>query len=134
MSETRVIQPDGWLAPRGYSNGTSASGRIVCVAGQIGWNPKTGAIESADFGRQAAQALRNVVSVLESAGARPEHLVRMTWFVTDRGAYVAARGEIGEAYREIVGGHFPAMSMVVVHSLIEPDAHVEIEATAVVPE
>ena len=134
MTDTQAIQPDGWLAPRGYSNGISATGRIVSVAGQIGWNPTTGTIENGDFARQAAQALRNVVTVLESAGARPEHLVRMTWFITNRAAYIAARGDIGEAYREIVGRHYPAMSVVIVHGLIEVDADVEIEATAVVPE
>ncbi|HEY5086822.1 MAG TPA: RidA family protein [Gemmatimonadaceae bacterium] len=134
MTDTQAIQPDGWLAPRGYSNGISATGRIVSVAGQIGWNPTTGTIENGDFARQAAQALRNVVTVLESAGARPEHLVRMTWFITNRAAYIAARGDIGEAYREIVGRHYPAMSVVIVHGLIETDADVEIEATAVVPE
>jgi enamine deaminase RidA (YjgF/YER057c/UK114 family) len=133
MSNPEVIQPEGWLAPRGYANGISATGRTVSVAGQIGWNPRTGAIESADFAAQAAQALRNVVAVLAAAGARPEHLVRMTWFITDRAAYMSARGDIGDAYREIVGRHFPAMSVVVVHGLIESDADVEIEATAIVP-
>jgi len=133
MTSTEVIQPAGWPAPRGYSNGISAIGRIVSVAGQIGWNPRSCAIESSDFASQAAQALRNVVAVLTAASARPEHLVRMTWFITDRAAYMAARGDIGEAYREIIGRHFPAMSVVVVHGLIEPDADIEIEATAVVP-
>ncbi|MEO7043463.1 MAG: RidA family protein [Gemmatimonadaceae bacterium] len=133
MTNTKVIQPEGWLAPRGYSNGISAVGRIISVAGQIGWNPETCAIESSDFGSQAAQALRNVVAVLAAAGAQPEHLVRMTWFITDRAAYMAARGDIGEAYRQIVGRHYPAMSVVIVHGLIESDADVEIEATAVVP-
>lgn len=133
MTNTEIIQPGGWLAPRGYSNGISATGRIISVAGQIGWNPKTAAIESSDFASQAAQALRNVVSVLAAAGAQPEHLVRMTWFITDRAAYIAARGDIGEAYRQIIGRHFPAMSVVIVHGLIEPDADIEIEATAVVP-
>ena len=133
MSSTEVIQPDGWLAPRGYSNGMSASGRIVFTAGQIGWNPVTGKIESSSFASQTAQALRNVVSVLGKAGAQPEHLVRLTWYITNRSAYLAARAEIGEAYRDIIGRHYPAMSVVIVHGLIEPDADVEIEATAVVP-
>lgn len=133
MSESEVIQPSGWLAPRGYSNGISATGRIIAVAGQIGWNPKTGVIESADFANQTAQALRNVVAVLESADAGPEHLVRMTWFITNRAAYIAARGDIGDSYREIIGRNFPAMSVVIVHGLIETDADIEIEATAVVP-
>lgn len=133
MSSTEVIQPDGWLAPRGYSNGMSASGRIVFTAGQIGWNPVTGKIESSSFASQTAQALRNVVSVLGKAGAQPEHLVRLTWYITNRSAYLAARAEIGEAYRDIIGRYYPAMSVVIVHGLIEPDADVEIEATAVVP-
>ncbi|HXF24053.1 MAG TPA: RidA family protein [Gemmatimonadaceae bacterium] len=129
-----VIQPDGWLAPRGYANGVSARGRVISIAGQIGWNPTTGVIESLDFARQTAQALRNVVAVLARANARPEHLVRMTWFVTDRQAYVDARVQIGDAYREIIGRHFPAMSVIIVCGLVEGDALVEIEATAVVPE
>lgn len=133
MTNTEVIQPESWLAPRGYSNGISATGRIISIAGQIGWNPVTCAIESADFASQAAQALQNVVTVLAAAGAQPEHLVRMTWFITDRSAYIAARGDIGESYRRIIGRHFPAMSVVVVHGLIETDADIEIEATAVVP-
>lgn len=134
MSDANVIQPDSWRAPRGYSNGISARGRTVSVAGQIGWNPVTGLIESADFARQTAQALRNVVAVLNAGGARPEHLVRMTWFITDRDSYLDSRPAIGDAYREIVGRHFPAMSVVIVSGLIEPDAVVEIEATAIVPE
>lgn len=134
MSDIQVIQPEGWLAPHGYSNGMVATGRIVTIAGQIGWNPHTGAMISDDFAAQVAQALRNVVVILERAGAKPEHLVRMTWYITDRAAYMSARGDIGEAYREIVGRHFPAMSMVIVYGLIEPDADVEIEATAIVPD
>ena len=130
----RVIQPDGWLPPRGYSNGMSAAGRIVSIAGQIGWDPATGVIVSADFATQTAQALRNIVSVLQAAGGGPEHLVRLTWYITDRRAYIQARGDIGDAYREIIGKHYPAMSVVIVHGLIEPDADVEIEATAIVPD
>lgn len=134
MSTIDMIQPDGWLAPRGYANGISAIGRTVAVAGQIGWNPRTCEIESDDFAAQTKQALRNVLAVLESAGARPEHLVRMTWYITDRDAYIEARGEIGDAYREIFGRHYPAMSVVIVHGLVESDADIEIEATAIVPE
>lgn len=133
MSDVEIFQPEGWLSPRGYSNGTGASGRVVSVAGQIGWNPRTGAFDSADFAAQVAQALRNVVAVLATAGARPEHLVRMTWFITDRSRYIAARGDIGDAYREIIGRHYPAMSLLIVRGLIESDADVEIEATAIVP-
>lgn len=134
MSEAEVIQPEGWLAPRGYANGISATGRTISVAGQVGWNPRTGAIESDDFAAQTTQALRNVMTVLESAGARPEHLVRMTWYITNRAAYMAARADIGEAYREIFGRHYPAMSVVIVHGLIESGADIEIEATAIIPE
>jgi len=134
MSDIAVIQPEGWLAPRGYANGISAKGRVISMAGQIGWNPTTGVIESSEFSAQTAQALRNIVAVLERAGGLPQHIVRMTWFVTDRQAYVDARVAIGDAYREIIGRHFPAMSVVIVSGLVEPDALVEIEATAVVPE
>ncbi len=134
MSTTQVIQPAGWLAPKGYSNGIAAAGKMVFVAGQIGWDPRTGAMVAADFAEQTAQALRNVVAVLRTGGAGPEHIVRMTWYITNRAAYISARGAIGESYREIVGRNFPAMSVVVVHGLIERDADIEIEATAVVPE
>ena len=134
MTDINVIEPDGWLAPRGYANGIAATGRFISIAGQIGWNPMNGNIESPDFAQQAAQALRNIVAVLERADARPEHLVRMTWFITDRAAYVSARTAIGDAYREIIGRHFPTMSVIIVSGLIEADALVEIEATAVVPQ
>jgi enamine deaminase RidA (YjgF/YER057c/UK114 family) len=133
MSDLEVIQPEGWLAPRGYSNGISATGRVISIAGQIGWNPVTCQIETANFVAQVAQALRNVVAILARAGAKPDHLVRMTWFITDRGEYMSTRGAIGDVYREIIGRHYPAMSVVVVHGLIEPDADIEIEATAIVP-
>jgi enamine deaminase RidA (YjgF/YER057c/UK114 family) len=134
VTDINVIEPDGWLAPRGYANGIAATGRFISIAGQIGWNPMNGNIESPDFAQQAAQALRNIVAVLERAGARPEHLVRMTWFITDRAAYVSARTAIGDAYREIIGRHFPTMSVIIVSGLIEADALVEIEATAVLPQ
>ncbi len=134
MSNTEVIQPEGWLPPKGYANGIAAAGKMLFVAGQIGWDPRTGAMVAADFAEQTAQALRNVVAVLRTGGAGPEHIVRMTWYITNRAAYISARGAIGESYREIVGRNFPAMSVVVVHGLIERDADIEIEATAVVPE
>lgn len=130
---TEIIQPEGWPAPIGYANGMAATGRIVAVAGQIGWDPRTGVIVSADFAEQAAQALRNVVEVLQTAGARTDHVVRMTWYITNRASYMAARRDIGVTYREIMGSHFPAMSVVVVHGLVEHDADIEIEATAVIP-
>jgi enamine deaminase RidA (YjgF/YER057c/UK114 family) len=127
-----IHQPDGWARPVGYSNAVSASGRVVSVAGQIGWNPATSRFESLDLCGQVRQALRNVITALAAAGARPDQITRLTWFITDRELYLSQQEPIGQIYREIVGRHFPAMSMVVVKGLIEPDALVEIEATAVV--
>lgn len=127
------LHPEGWAAPRGYSDGIVASGRLVFVAGQVGWNPGTGEFETDEFAAQTAQALSNVAAVLRSAGADPSQLVRLTWYVTDRDAYLAARTAIGAAYRRIIGTHYPTMSLVVVADLLEPRALVEIEATAVVP-
>lgn len=132
MTGPKVIHPHGWLPPRGYSNGMIASGRVITIAGQIGWDPITGNVVGADFAVQTAQALRNIVAVLAEAGAGPGHLVRLTWFVTDRSAYLDARRDIGDAYRDIIGRHYPPMSVVVVHALIEPEAMVEIEATAII--
>jgi len=129
-----VILPDGWPRPSGYANGVAARGRVVAVAGQVGWDPLTSQFASADFAVQAAQALRNVVAVLEAGGARPEHLVRVTWYVTDRSEYLAATKAVGRAWRETVGAHYPAMTLVVVAALLEEGAKVEIEATAVVPD
>ena len=131
MSQPKPIHPAGWMKPSGYSHGMSASGQVIVTAGQVGWNPANGAIESDDFAEQSAQALRNVVAVLRAAGAGPEHLVRLTWFVTSREAYMRARPVLGAAYREIVGKNFPAMSVIVVSALVEERAQVEIEATAV---
>ena len=128
-----TVQPDSWAAPRGYSNGAVASGKFVTIAGQVGWNPRTCTFDSDDFSAQTRQALHNVVDVLLAAGARPHDLVRLTWYVTDRAAYVAARKEIGSAYREIIGGYYPPMSLVFVSGLLESEAKVEIEATAVIP-
>jgi enamine deaminase RidA (YjgF/YER057c/UK114 family) len=129
-----VLAPVGWVAPRGYSHGMMATGRVFTVAGQVGWDPSTATFHSADFAAQTAQALRNVVAVLRAGGAAPEHLVRLTWFIVDRGEYVAAGEAIGRSYREIVGRSYPPMSVVFVHQLLEEQARVEIEATAVVPE
>jgi enamine deaminase RidA (YjgF/YER057c/UK114 family) len=128
-----AIEPDGWAKPDGYAHGMSATGRLVVTAGQIGWDPISGTFASDDFAAQTAQALRNVVAVLRAAGAGPEHLVRMTWFVTSRSEYTAARRQLGSAYRDIIGRHYPAMSVVVVSALVEERAKIEIEATAVVP-
>ena len=128
----KSLRPDGWRAPVGYADGVSATGRIIVTAGQVGWNPATGQFETDDFTAQAAQALRNIVAVLAAGGAKPEHLVRLNWFVTNRDEYIAARKAVGEAYREIIGLRFPAMSLVVVSGLVEPRAKVEIEGTAIV--
>jgi enamine deaminase RidA (YjgF/YER057c/UK114 family) len=129
----RILQPPGWTQPRGYANGIAARGTLVVVGGQVGWNAAQ-QFESDDFVAQARQALANVVAVLAEAGARPEHVVRMTWYVVDRDEYVASLRSLGAAYREVMGRHFPAMSAVEVSRLIEPRARVEIEATAVVPD
>ena len=129
-----ILQPDGWAKPRGYSNGTAATGRVVFTAGQIGWNPQTCEFETDDFAAQVAQTLRNVAAVLAEAGAGPEHVTRLTWYVTSRDAYLTAGRALGDAYREVFGRHYPAMAVVVVAALLEPRAQVEIETTAVVPE
>ena len=129
----KILQPPGWPRPRGYSNGIAARGTVVFVGGQIGWNAQ-GRFESDDFAAQARQALANVVAVLAEAGGKPEHIARMTWYVTDRREYVAAYQAVGEAYREIIGRHYPAMTAVEVSALVEDRARVEIEATAVIPD
>jgi enamine deaminase RidA (YjgF/YER057c/UK114 family) len=129
----KILQPKGWPRPRGYANGVSARGRQIHVAGQIGWNDR-GTLAGADFVSQARQALVNIMTILGEDGARPEHLVRLTWFVIDRQAYLDAAKPLGEAYRDVFGTHFPAMSAFEVSALMEPGAVVEIEATAVVPD
>jgi enamine deaminase RidA (YjgF/YER057c/UK114 family) len=131
---SEILLPEGWAKPIGYANGIAARGRQVFVAGQIGWNPATGQFETDDFAAQTEQALKNIAAVLRAAGAGPEHVVRMTWYITDKPAYLAARREIGRAWREVLGRVYPAMAVVVVSALIEDRAKVEIEATAVVPE
>jgi enamine deaminase RidA (YjgF/YER057c/UK114 family) len=131
--EPEAIEPEGWVQPVGYANGMSATGRVIVTAGQVGWDPASGAFASDDFAAQTAQALRNVVAVLRAGGAGPEHLVRLTWYVTSRSEYTAARRAVGAAYREIIGRRYPAMSVIVVSGLLEERAKVEIEATAVVP-
>jgi enamine deaminase RidA (YjgF/YER057c/UK114 family) len=133
MSEApEILHPAGWAPAKGYANGVAAEGRIVFVAGQVGWNPGTGEFETDDFVAQAAQALRNVARVLAEAGAEPRHVARMTWYVTDRREYLDSARALGTAYREVFGRHFPAMTAVVVAGLVEARAKVEIEATAVV--
>lgn len=131
MSE--IILPEGWPRPSGYSNAVVAEGRVVAIAGQIGWNPTTLNFEATTFVDQFRQALRNVMAVLAAADAEPKHVVRMTWFITDRNAYLSNTREIGAVYREQFGKHYPAMSVVIVAGLIEAQAQIEIEATAVVP-
>ena len=126
-----VLQPPGWARPRGYANGIVAEGRQVFVAGQIGWDAEQRFV-SDDFATQARQAFLNIVDVLGCAGAGPQHLVRLTWYVTSREEYLGSSAAIGASYREIFGRNFPAMSVVVVAGLVEPRAKVEIEATAVV--
>ena len=129
----RVLHPAGWAAPRGYVDGVSTThGRLVVLAGQVGWNPATQRFESDDLGAQARQALANIVTLLAEAGAGPQHLVRLTWYITDREAYVAARPEIGRSYRELIGDQYPPMSVLFVTGLVDERAKVEIEATAVV--
>jgi enamine deaminase RidA (YjgF/YER057c/UK114 family) len=129
----KILQPPGWAPPRGYVNGIAARGSFVMVAGQIGWNAQ-GTFDSDDFAEQAAKALQNVVAVLAEGGAKPEHVVRMTWYITDREKYFAAGKPIGAEYRRLFGRHFPTMTAIVVTALIEPRALVEIEATAIVPD
>ncbi|HSJ62821.1 MAG TPA: RidA family protein [Gemmatimonadaceae bacterium] len=128
-----AITPRGWPRAAGYAHGMAARGRILSVAGQIGWDPRTGAWPSRDLVGQTAQTLRNIVEIVEAAGGTPRDVVRLTWFVLDGDEYRAARKAIGEAYRAVFGRHYPAMSVLVVAGLIEPEARVEIEATAVVP-
>lgn len=128
-----ILQPPGWARPRGYSNGIAARGRTVFVSGMIGWDGE-GQFHTDDFAGQVRQALENVVAVLHEADAKPEHITRMTWYVLDKKEYVGAYKEIGAAYREIIGAHFPAMTAVQVVALVEDRAKVEIEVTAVVPE
>ena len=126
------INPEGWPRPRGYSNGLVAYGRLLFVAGQIGWDD-TGVIRSDAFLDQAERALRNVLAVVHAAGGRPEHVARLTWYVTDKREYLACVRDLGKVYRELFGSHYPVMSLVQVSALLEERARVEIEATAVLP-
>ena len=132
-SEHEVLHPKNWKPALGYSNGMAARGRLVVTGGIIGWNAEQ-VFETDDFAGQAAQVLRSIVEVLACAGARPEHLVRLTWYVTDKRDYLSSLKELGRAYRAVIGRHYPAMALVQVVALVEDRAKVEIEATAVVPE
>ena len=127
------LQPPGWATPKGYANGIAARGTLVFVGGQIGWNAQQ-QFESDDFIDQTRQALQNVHDVLACAGAGPQHMVRMTWYIVDRMEYNARLSELGEAYRSVMGKHFPAMTCVEVSALVEERAKVEIEVTAVLPD
>jgi enamine deaminase RidA (YjgF/YER057c/UK114 family) len=128
-----ILQPEGWAKPRGYSYGIACAGRMVFVSGMVGWDEQ-GMFHTDDFAGQVRQALTNIVAVLGKGGAKPEHIVRMTWYVLDKKEYVAAYPEIGAAYRDLIGRHYPTMSAVQVAGLVEDRARVEIEVTAVVPE
>jgi enamine deaminase RidA (YjgF/YER057c/UK114 family) len=131
-SESDVLLPEGWPRPVGYANGIAARGRLIFIAGQVGWD--TSGTFAEGLVAQVRQALQNVAAVLHAGGAEPRHLVRLTWYVVDRTAYAAARTDIGRAYRDVIGPHYPAMTLVQVAALLEDRALVEIEATAVVPE
>ena len=128
---SQVLQPAGWPRPKGYSNGMMAEGRQVFVAGQVGWNEQQQFPET--LAGQVRQTLQNIVAVLNEADARPEHIVRLTWYVISRDEYYAELAQIGQAYREVLGRHFPVMAVVQVVALMEAKAKVEIEATAVIP-
>lgn len=132
MSALQVLQPPGWPTPRGYSNGMAGPGRTVLVGGQVGWDAE-GRFPTG-FVAQAAQALRNVVAVVAEAGGAPEHIGRLTWYVLDIAEYRAGLRELGAAYRAVMGRHFPAMTLVQVAALVEPEARLEIEATAILPD
>ncbi len=128
----RIVQPEGWPRPRGYANGVLAEGRLLFISGQVAWDEREQFV-SDDIVEQVRQALKNTLTMLRAGGARPEHVARMTWYITDKREYMARAREIGAAYRECMGTHYPAMSMVQVASLMEDRAKVEIETTAVIP-
>lgn len=129
----RILQPEGWAPPRGYSNGIEARGRVVAIGGQVGWDAQC-RFHTGEFVGQARQALENVVAVLAEAGGGPEHIIRMTWYVLDKREYLGAYRQLGAVYREIMGRNFPAMTAVQVSGLMEDAARLEIEATAVIPD
>jgi enamine deaminase RidA (YjgF/YER057c/UK114 family) len=131
-SPHQFLHPRNWKPAKGYANGVVAEGRTVFVAGQVGWNADQ-QFESQDFVAQIRQALENIVAVVREAGGKPEHITRLTWFIVDKREYLSRLPEVGEAYRSVMGGHFPAMTMVQVVALVEDEARVEIEAFAVLP-
>lgn len=126
------VHPEGWKPAKGYANGMVAEGKLLFVGGQIGWTAEQ-VFEAQDFIGQMSQALRNILEVVEAAGGTAEDITRLTWYVTDKAEYLAHQAEVGKAYRAVMGYHFPAMTMVVVSALVEDEAKVEIEATAVLP-
>ena len=128
----QLLHPRHWKRAKGYANGIAAQGRVVFVAGQVGWNADQ-KFESQDFVAQTRQALQNIVAVVREAGGAPEHITRLTWFITDKKEYLSRLAEVGDAYRSVMGTHFPAMTMVQVVALVEDEAKVEIEASAVMP-
>ena len=132
MSALRILQPPGWARAKGFSNGIACSGNLVFISGQIGWTGQ-GQWEAKDFAGQFRQAIKNILAVLEEANGRPEHIVRLTWYVLDKQEYLNSLKSVGEAYRELMGRHYPTMAVVQVSGLVEDAARLEIEATAVVP-
>jgi enamine deaminase RidA (YjgF/YER057c/UK114 family) len=128
----KVLQPAGWARAKGFANGIAASGQLVFIAGQIGWTGE-GKWEARDFAGQFRQALKNIIAVLKEANGRPEHIVRLTWYVIDKKEYLGALKAVGAAYRELMGKHYPTMAVVQVSGLVEDEARLEIEATAVIP-
>ena len=128
------VAPDGWRPGRGYAHALLGRGRLLAISGQVGWDPATEVFASDEFAAQADQAFANIVAVLRAAGGKPEHIVRLTWFITDRVEYLDSRAALGAAYRTRFGRHYPAMSVVVVRALLEPRAKLEIEATALLPD
>lgn len=131
-THSQILQPGGWIRPRGYANGIVASGRFVFVSGQIGWDGQ-GHFHSTDFVAQARQALQNILAILAEVDGRPEHIARLTWYIVDKQEYLACSKDLGPVYQELMGDHYPVMTVVVVAGLLEDQARVEIEATAVVP-
>ena len=129
----QTLQPPGWARPKGFANGIAARGRLVFIAGQVGWTGQ-GEWRERAFAGQFRQALRNILDVLAEAGGKPEHLVRLTWYVLDKKEYLASLREVGAAYRELMGRHYPTMAVLQVSGLVEDEARLEIEATAVIPE
>ena len=133
MNEHEILLPEGWPRPSGYSHGVAGTGRIIAIAGQVGWNPVTEDFETTDFVEQVRKALRNMNRVLAKGGATAADVVRMTWYITERDTYLHNTKRLGKVYQEECGRHYPAMTVVVVASLVDSRAKVEIEATAVIP-